>query len=492
MLPLGGEGDESGAVVGVVSGFDLGEHEAGFVGHDLPGYVDEVVLVGGGGAEGGGDLEELGEGGVEGGEGIVRAVGSPGAGVGGGEVGLGVEEGVLGSVGVVGNEGGAVSGAVGVGGVEEDLPGSLGVGVGCSVAAEGVVVGPGGEVYGVFVPGHFGVEVEGEGVGVEAFGEEGGAGDVGAGEFGHVGEADGVVVERGSEGGAAAKLPEAAVEPGSVVELLIAVVAGDAALFDVGDEEVVGVECVDEGGEGVVLPGHEEPGGVGVGGEEGGLDEAGGGAYGDVAGGSSLLKDFHVVEGGVAEEVVLVAVEAGGESGEVGVAGVDPAGAGEAVPVALSDDVGSGVERGEVCGDDAVVAGEDGGDAEGAEHGDEVLGGGGAFVEEVEGDGFDEAAHVAHELPVLVGGLGDPVADGEVGVAGVAEGLVEDEVGSSLDEDGVGSGEGEDVDFALPAGVGPVGRGVAVDVFVEGVAGLVDRGLGDGSGGRGEDEVGGA
>ena len=62
-----------------------------------------------------------------------------------------------------------------------------------------------------------------------------------------------------------------------------------------------------------------------------------------------------------------MAVEAGGELGEVGVAGIDPAGAGEAVPVALGDDVGSGVERGEVGGDDAVVAGQDGSDAEGAE-----------------------------------------------------------------------------------------------------------------------------
>ena len=56
-------------VVGFVGGFDLREHDAGFVGHDLAGYVDEVVLVGFGGAQGGGDLEEFGEGGLEGGEG---------------------------------------------------------------------------------------------------------------------------------------------------------------------------------------------------------------------------------------------------------------------------------------------------------------------------------------------------------------------------------------------------------------------------------------
>src|SRR5579871_485042 len=71
-------------------------------------------------------------------------------------------------------------------------------------------------------------------------------------------------------------------------------------------------------------------------------------------------------------------------------------------------------------------------------------------------------------------GLGDPLANGGVGVACVAEGLVEDEVCAALDEDGVGAGEGEDVDLAAPAGFVPVGRGVSVYVFVEGVAELVE------------------
>ncbi len=278
---------------------------------------------------------------------------------------------------------GAVAGAVAVGGVEQDLPGSLGMFVGCAVAAEGVVVGEGREVYGVFVPGHLGVEVEGVRVGVEAFGEEGGAYDVGAGLGGHCGEADGVVVERGAEGGAAAELPEAAEKPVGAVELLVTIGERGAALHDVGDEEVVGVDGFEERGEWIVLPGHEEPRRVGVSGEEGGLDELGGGAYGDVAAGSAFLEDFHVVEGGVAVEVVLMAVEVGGEGGEVGVAGIDPAGAGEAVPVSLGDYVGVGVENGEVGGNDAVVAGEDGDDAEGAEAGDDALGGGSALVEEV-------------------------------------------------------------------------------------------------------------
>ena len=374
-----GEGGEGFLVAGFVGGLDLREHDAGLIGHDLAGYVDEVVLVGFGGAQGGIDLEELGEGGLEGGEGVVRAVGSPGAGVGGGEVGLGVEEGTLRSVGVTLALGGAVSGAITVGGVEEDLPGTLGVGIGvvivggAAVAAESVGVGPGVEVDGIFVPGHFGVEVEGEGVGVEAFGEKGGAYDMRAGKSGHGGEADGVVVEGGTEGGAAAEFPEAAEEPVGAVELLVAVVAGDAALFDVGDEDVAGVEGRDDGGEWVFLPGHHEPEGVGVSGFEGSLDELRGGAGGNVAGVAAFLEDLHVVDGGVAEEVALVVVEVGGELGEVGVAGIDPAGAGEADPVALGDDLGSGVEGGEVGWHDAVVAGQDGGDAEGAEAGDQFL-----------------------------------------------------------------------------------------------------------------------
>ncbi len=100
-------------------------------------------------------------------------------------------------------------------------------------------------------------------------------------------------------------------------------------------------------------------------------------------------------------------------------------------------------------------------------------------MEQLHGDGLDEAAHVAHELPVLVGGLGDPLADGGVAVACVAEGLVEDEVCAALDEDGVGAGEGEDIDLAAPAGFVPVGRGVSVGVFVQGVAQLVEGGLFD-------------
>jgi len=38
--PVLGEGYEGGAVVGVVGGFDLGEHGVAFVGENLAGYVD--------------------------------------------------------------------------------------------------------------------------------------------------------------------------------------------------------------------------------------------------------------------------------------------------------------------------------------------------------------------------------------------------------------------------------------------------------------------
>ncbi len=99
-----------------------------------------------------------------------------------------------------------------------------------------------------------------------------------------------------------------------------------------------------------------------------------GGADGDVARGAALLEDLHVVDGGVAVELVLVPVEGVRELTEMRVARVDPAGSREAVPVALRDDVGTRIHGGEVCRNDAIVAGEHRRDAEAAEHGDEVLG----------------------------------------------------------------------------------------------------------------------
>ena len=62
-------------------------------------------------------------------------------------------------------------GAVSVGGFEDDLPGSFCVWVFCAVASQGVVVCPCGEVDGIAVPRHLGVEIEGEGIGVQSFGE---------------------------------------------------------------------------------------------------------------------------------------------------------------------------------------------------------------------------------------------------------------------------------------------------------------------------------
>src|ERR1700722_17749005 len=87
-------------------------------------------------------------------------------------------------------------------------------------------------------------------------------------------------------------------------------------------------------------------------------------------------------------------------------------------------------------------------------------------------------------------GLDDPVADGLIGVACVAESLVEDEVHTALDEDGVGAAQGKDVDLMLPTLLIPVGCGVTVDVLVEGIAPGVEGRLFDRGAGRGEREVG--
>src|SRR6202023_2316145 len=142
----------------------------------------------------------------------------------------------------------------------------------------------------------------------------------------------------------------------------------------------------------------------------------------------ALLKDLHVVNCRVAIECMLMAVEGFCQSVEVWIERIEPAGASESIPVALRDDVSAGVEIGEVCGDDSIVSRENWHDAEAAQCGDELLCRARPLLEKFHGDGSLEAAHVAHELPVLVGGLNDPVADSFVGVAGVAKGLVEDEV----------------------------------------------------------------
>jgi hypothetical protein len=65
-----------------------------------------------------------------------------------------------------------------------------------------------------------------------------------------------------------------------------------------------------------------------------------------------------------------------------------------------------------------------------------------------------------------MGRLDDPIADGLVGVAGVTEGLVEDKVHTSLDQDGIGTAHCENVDLMLPAILVPVGGGVAINVLV--------------------------
>ena len=76
--------------------------------------------------------------------------------------------------------------------------------------------------------------------------------------------------------------------------------------------------------------------------------------------------------------------------------------------------------------------------------------------------------------------LSDPVANGFVGVAGVAKRLVEDEVRAALDEDGIGAAHGENIDLVLPALIAPVWCGVAVNIFVQCVAPRIERGLFEG------------
>ena len=88
------------------------------------------------------------------------------------------------------------------------------------------------------------------------------------------------------------------------------------------------------------------------------------------------------------------------------------------------------------------------------------------LLEKFSGDGSFKAAHVAHQLPVLVGRLNDPVAYRLIRVAGVTERLIEDNVHAALDQDRVGAAQSEDVDLMLPALLVPVGCGVAINILV--------------------------
>src|SRR5580692_5783079 len=76
-----------------------------------------------------------------------------------------------------------------------------------AVAAQGVGVGSFSEVNGLAVPSHLGVELVGEGIRVEAFGEEGNAREAAAGFCGCSWHSLCVVVERRTHGGSSAELP---------------------------------------------------------------------------------------------------------------------------------------------------------------------------------------------------------------------------------------------------------------------------------------------
>src|SRR5438270_3771499 len=213
------------------------------------------------------------------------------------------------------------------------------------------------------------------------------------------------------------------------------------------------------------------------------------GRNGDISCGTALLKDLHVVNCRVAVEIVLMAVEGFGEFVKVGIERIEPAGASKSIPVALSNNVSAGADRGEICGNNSVVTRKNRGDAEAAQCGDELLCGARVLLEKLHGDWSLEAAHVAHQLPVLVGGLDDPVPDRLIGVARVADGLIEDEVHAALDQDSVGATQSEDVDLMLPALLVPVRSGVAVHVFVERVTPGIEGWLLDGSAGRRQNQV---
>ena len=133
-------------------------------------------------------------------------------------------------------------GAVAVGSLEKELPRATGVRIVRSITANRVGIGPLGQGDRISMPCHFGVEVEGEGVGIESLRKDSRTNDAAAREFCHLRKANCIVIERRSHGGSSAKLPQATIKPGRAAKLVVTVIAWDAALLNLSDEDVTGVD----------------------------------------------------------------------------------------------------------------------------------------------------------------------------------------------------------------------------------------------------------
>ncbi len=242
----------------------------------------------------------------------------------------------------------------------------------------------------------------------------------------------------------------------------------------------------------IPLPGHQHPQRAGVRLFKSLLDLLRRHAHRDVARSATLLKHLHVVDRGFAEKHPLVPVERLRQEREAAVARVQPAGPHKAVPVTLCDDMRPGVHRAEVRRHNAVVARQHRRDSQAAQTADQTAGRGRALPEQGKRNRLLKAAHVAHQLPVLVGRLHQPVPDRLVRVPGIAKGLVQDQVRAPLDQHRVESAQRQHIDLVLPPGVAPVRGRIPVHVLVQRVAPAVPRTLFDRGGRRGQLKPGGA
>ena len=133
-------------------------------------------------------------------------------------------------------------GMVAISSLKKDLPCATGVRIIHSVTADRIGIGRLGQLDWISMPCHFGVEVKGERVGIETLGKDSRTDDAAAGAFCHLRKANCIVIKRRSHGGASAKLPQATIEPRGTAKLVVTGLAWNAALLNLSDEDVTGVD----------------------------------------------------------------------------------------------------------------------------------------------------------------------------------------------------------------------------------------------------------
>jgi hypothetical protein len=168
-------------------------------------------------------------------------------------------------------------------------------------------------------------KIERERVGIHALGEDCGPCHVAV----HSAEAlqpSSDVADIGAECRAAAKLPKTAKEEWGVTEILLAIIARHSSVIDVDDQQMPAVDARQQRLARIALPGEHHPARLGVGGQERRLHRLGAGGHRNVAGLPALLKDLHVINAAITEELALMSVKPRGQPREHRLARIEPTG----------------------------------------------------------------------------------------------------------------------------------------------------------------------